>query len=335
MKRHDTFFRLARVFWHYKTRSTVLPYFPIRVWLETTNQCNLRCTVCPNAKDTLSRRGNMDLSLYESIVNQLAGKVNDLNLSHRGEPLFHPELETMIHMASERNMATRIHTNATLLDAPRAQSLLKSGPDLVSFSFDGYDKETYESVRIGGQFDEVFENIRYFLSEKKRLGLTKPYSVMQIIEPSDVSGQYLEKLARFGTTVRELGLDKFYVKKSHNWAGNAPGSYSLSKQYVICTFLYYSMTILWNGIVCPCPQDWYGTLYLGDLNEQTIEEVWNGVRYRDMRRRVAEQDFSGCLCECCDRVFRDSFWGIPTENLKSFAGETLAGYKLVRKLIKR
>jgi sulfatase maturation enzyme AslB (radical SAM superfamily) len=335
VKQHEKLIRLAQVFWHYKIHSTVLPYYPVRVWLETTNQCNLRCTVCPNASDTQSRRGNMDISLYESIIDQLAGNVYDLNLSHRGEPLFHPELESMIQMASKRKIATRIHTNATLLDVSRSRSLLKAGPDLVSFSFDGYDKETYESVRIGGQFEDVFENIRMFLSEKKRLGLTKPYTVMQIIEPCDVSELYLERLASFGKTVRNLGLDKFYVKKPHNWAGNASGDYSLSEQSVICTFLYYSMTILWSGIVCPCPQDWYGSLYMGDATEQTIEDIWNGTRYRDMRRRVAEGDFSGCLCDRCDRVFRDSFLGIPTENIKSFIGETLAGYNWSRKLIRK
>lgn len=327
--------RLLQAFIHYKRHSTVLPYFPVRIWLETTNACNLRCVMCPNSTDFSSVRGNMDIDLYESIISQISGKVNDLNLSHRGEPLFHPDLEKMIRIASDHRLATRIHTNATLLDAQRSTSLLEAGPDLVSFSFDGYDKETYESVRVGGIYEKTLENIRFFLSEKRRLGLTKPYTVVQIIEPSDITGEYRENLQRFGDRIRGYGLDKFYIKKPHNWAGNAPDQAPLNKQFIPCTFLYYSMTVLWNGLVCPCPQDWYGTRILGDLTEQTVEEVWNGEPYRDMRRRVALQDLDGWLCENCDRVFRPSVWGIPTENLKSFLGETLAGYKLARKLIRK
>ena len=335
MNRFDKMGRLASAFWHYKTRATVLPYLPIRVWLETTNQCNLRCSVCPNATDTVSRRGNMDMNLYRTIIDQLAGKVNDLNLSHRGEPLFHPELETMIRMASERDLATRIHTNATMLDRARTGSMLDAGPDLISFSFDGYDKETYESVRVGGVFEETLQNIRFFLSEKKRRGLKKPYTVIQIIEPPGITPDYRSNLDAFGKAFLADGLDKFYVKKPHNWAGNAPGDYSLSRRHLLCTFLYYSMTILWDGQVCPCPQDWYGTMHLGDLREQTVEEVWNGEALRRMRRRASEQDLEGCLCNHCDRIFRPSIMGIPTENFKSFFAETIGGYKWLRKIVRK
>ncbi|MCD4654716.1 radical SAM protein [bacterium] len=334
MKTSDKIFRLAKIFWHYKTHATVLPYLPLRLWVETTNQCNLRCKVCPNATDTSSKRGNMDLDLYESIVDQVAGEVNDINLSHRGEPLFHPQLETMIRMAADRQIATRIHTNATMLDRDRTLSLLDAQPDLVSFSFDGYDKETYENVRIGGHFEETLDNIRVFLSVKKQKNLKKPYSVMQIIEPPDADEEYLAKLSAFGRQIRQDGLDKFYIKKPHNWAGNAPGESHLAQQYLVCTFLYYSMTVLWDGIVCPCPQDWYATKILGDLNEQSLQDVWNGAPVREMRRRAILCDLQGNLCENCDRVFRDSFMGIPTENLKAFFGETLAGYNVIRKLIR-
>ena len=122
--------RLALIFYHYKRRRTILPYPPIRLWVETTNSCNLRCKVCPNATDRTSIRGNMDMDLYRSILRQSVGRVNDINLSHRGEPLFHPHLEEMVRMATELGIGTRIHTNATLLDRDRARRLLESAPDL-------------------------------------------------------------------------------------------------------------------------------------------------------------------------------------------------------------
>jgi len=334
VNRIDKVLRLGKIFWNYKTHATVLPYLPLRLWVETTNQCNLRCKVCPNATDTTSIRGNMDLALFESIVEQLDGKANDINLSHRGEPLYHPHLETMIRMAARRGIATRIHTNATMLDKDRTKDLLDSQPDLISFSFDGYDKESYESVRIGGHFEETLENIKYFLATKKQRNLKKPYTVIQIIKPDDADETYHLKLSKFGQEMSKAGLDKFYIKNPHNWAGNAPGSSKLAQQYLVCTFLYYSMTVLWDGEVCPCPQDWYAKMPLGNLNDQSIREVWNGSPICEMRRRAVLCDLQGYLCENCDRVFRKSFIGIPTENLKAFFGETLAGYNLIRKLIR-
>jgi len=336
MNRLEKILHLSKIFYHYKNRSVQLPYMPIRMWVESTNSCNLRCSVCPNSSDTTSPRGNMEMSLFRKIIQEASGRVNDLNISHRGEPLFNPDLEEMIVLARSNGMGTRIHTNATMLDADRAVSLLESRPDLVSFSFDGYDKESYESVRVGGTFETTLANIRGFLSEKRRRGLARPYTVIQIIEPWDVTPEYRERLLAFGRQFREAGLDKFYVKRPHNWAGNAPGQIDLAQSYIPCTFLFYSMTVLWDGTVCPCPQDWYGTLPLGNLKNQTIEEIWNGEGMRDLRKRMHRCDLSGLLCQNCDRVYgKKNIMGVPTENIKAFLGETLAGYEFVGKIIRR
>jgi radical SAM protein with 4Fe4S-binding SPASM domain len=249
--------------------------------------------------------------------------------------LFHPHLEEMVRLATERELGTRIHTNATLLDQERAKRLLESSPDLVSFSFDGYDKATYEAVRIGANFEKTLENISFFLSERRRMGLKKPYTVIQIIEPWDITEEYRRNLQKFGETVRAMGLDKFYVKRPHNWAGNAPGEAGTGNTLIPCTFLFYSMTILWDGTVCPCPQDWYGSMVLGNLNEQSLNEIWNGEPIRTLRRRMFRRDLSGLLCEQCDRIRRNTWMGIPVENAKAFLGETLAGYRWVGRLIKR
>ncbi len=335
MNRSDKLKRLVRIFTAHRTHATLLPYPPLRIWLETTNQCNLRCKVCPNATDTTSRRGNIDPDLYRKIIAQLAGNANDLNLSHRGEPLFHPQLEELVTVAHAADLGTRIHTNATMLDAERTEKLLAAQPDLLSFSFDGYDKKTYEAIRIGGIFEQTLANISYFLKRKRELQLEKPYTIIQIIEPVNASVEYVQELQAFGDRILAMGLDKFYVKKPHNWAGNAPGEVHREAGFTPCTFLYYSMTVLWDGTVCPCPQDWYGTMPLGNLNHQSIDEVWNGKAAVEFRRRMANHDLSGLLCENCDRIYRPNVLGIPKENIKAFLGETVAGYNLVRKLIRR
>lgn len=327
--------RLTAIFTHYKTGQTVLPYPPLRMWVETTNRCNLRCSVCPNATDTVSERGEMDMEVFGTVLEQIRGKVNDINLSHRGEPLFHPHLEDMIRLAGKANVGTRIHTNATLLDAGRAESLLQATPDLISFSFDGYDRKTYESVRRGGSFEQTYANIRRFLKMKRERKQTRPYTIIQIIQPSGADAQYLENLRIFGDGMLAAGLDKFYVKQPHNWAGNAPGETTAAPGYLPCTFLYYSLTVLWNGDVCPCPQDWYCSLCLGNVKDEPIDRIWNGPGMIDLRRRLQRRELDGLLCMRCDRVFRKNISGVPTENLKAFFGETLAGYEWVRKLIRK
>ncbi len=326
--------RLAQILYHYKSNQHLLPNGPIRLWIESTNECNLRCRVCPNATDQTSRRGTMDLAIYRSIMEQIQGITNDVNLSHRGEPLFHPQLEDMIQIARDYGIGTRIHTNATTLDESRSRSLLEAGPDLISFSFDGYDKETYESVRIGADFNQTLRNIKIFLSEKKKTQLHRPYTIIQIIEPWNATPEYRERLNAFGRELRQFGLDKFYVKRPHNWAGNAPGDID-GARFIPCTFIHYSLTVLWDGTVCPCPQDWYGTMPIGNVHHQSISDIWNGPELTELRRRMNRRDLDGLLCHNCDRIFRSAWLGIPTENIKAFLGETLAGYRWVARLIQK
>ena len=78
-----------------------------------------------------------------------------------------------------------------------------------------------------------------------------------------------------------LPLDQLYIKKPHNWAGIIDGNpvidqYCHRESYSHCSFLWYSLTILWDGHVTPCPQDFFQELIMGDLRTQTIKEIWDG-----------------------------------------------------------
>jgi MoaA/NifB/PqqE/SkfB family radical SAM enzyme len=54
-----------------------------------------------------------------------------------------------------------------MLSEELSSEILKSGLDHPLFSFDGCDKETYEHIRNGGNFEKVVENITRFLEIKR------------------------------------------------------------------------------------------------------------------------------------------------------------------------
>lgn len=337
--RADRRFRtLTRMYWHRQRGHVEVPYFPIRLWVEATNRCNLRCAVCPNATDTTSERGDMAFDLYTRLIEECRGRVHDINLSHRGESLYHPRLAEMVKLAGACGIRTRLHTNATMLDDDTATALIDAGLDLISFSFDGFDKENYEAIRCGAIYESTLANIFGFLKQRKERDSQTPYTILQVIaSPNRSVGDREAFLAQF----RDLPLDKLYVKEPHNWAGNVgekavetgspPGPVRSS-----CTFNYYSLTVLWDGRVVPCPQDWYAECVLGDLNRSSLEAIWNGKEMRGIRTRMQSLNVSGLEpCDRCDRIRRRTLLGVPVENLKAFLGETLGGYRLARKLIKR
>ncbi len=321
---------LVRALWSYRRRQTRLGYLPIRLWIEPTNRCNLRCRMCPQSTPRRAQtpEGMMDFGLFRKIVDEASHFVYDVNLHHTGEALMHRDFPKMAKYAKEKGLYTRLHSNATYLSANTAEQIIDSGLDLISFSFDGYDKQTYERIRVNADFKKNLDNIRQFLDIKKRKKSRTPYSIIEVI---DIFPDAQEGRAAFQAQFDGLPLDQFIVKRAHNWAGTygaADETKAVKKAFTCCTFPWYALVIFWDGRADPCPQDFFGDYPLGDLNKQTIAEIWNGERMISLRERMTAKNVGGIIpCSTCDMLERESLAGIPTLNLKVFLKENILGYR--------
>ena len=70
-----------------------------------------------------------------------------------------------------------------------------------------------------------------------------------------------------------------------------------------CEFPWTSLTVMADGSVVPCTQDYDTEISLGNVNEQTLEEAWNGESYKNLRRMHITGEFpEGHKCnERCDQ----------------------------------
>jgi len=315
--------RLLKAYYNYIRRNTGLSYFPVRVWIEVTNKCNLKCPMCPNKDIPGKDKGFMDFELYKNIIDQLGPKVNDIYLFHRGEPLLHPQLTDMIAYAKKTPATVRIHTNGTLLNRDNTDKIIGSGLDFISFSFDGYDSSTYEKNRVNSSFKKTLDGILYFLQRKKELKSKLPFTVLQVIEYEE-NGDIKNLRQKFLNNFRGLPLNRFVTRKPHNWGGLVNTGKRLKKNYIPCTFLWYAMVILYNGDLLPCPQDFEAKLKLGNIKEDSIESIFNGQSMQNLRQKIAGNDIDKLTpCHSCDRLWRDTFMGLPTDYLKSFIKDNL------------
>jgi radical SAM protein with 4Fe4S-binding SPASM domain len=51
-----------------------------------------------------------------------------------------------------------------------------------------------------------------------------------------------------------------------------------------CQFPWSSLTVLWDGSVVPCNQDFNAEMKLGDANKQSLKTIWNSKKYQDFRK---------------------------------------------------
>jgi MoaA/NifB/PqqE/SkfB family radical SAM enzyme len=333
--------RLARIFWAYRTGKATVPQLPVRLWIESTSRCNLRCGYCPNKDVAKEDHGFMDFGLYTSIIDQVAGHAYDVNLFHRGEPLMHPRLADMVAYARDKGLYTRVHTNITLLNEKKGRALIESGLDFLSCSFDGYEKDMYEKNRVGAKFEWALGHLKSFLELKRDLGAKNPLTVLQVMEIGAPPKAELKRLRRaFLDNFEGLPLDRVVLRTPHNWAGDVfvpelsrEALLADGRRFTPCTFLWYSTSVYWDGTVVACPQDFFGKLGMGDLKQKPLHEIWNDSRLVDLRAKMAAGDIPKNLpCYTCDRIWRHQVMQVPTDYLRTFLSDHLMSYGWLRRL---
>lgn len=325
---------LGKIFLNYKGKRSFLSSLPVRLWIETASICNLKCVMCLNKALPKEEKGLMDFALFKRIINEVRDYVYDVYLHHRGEPLIHPELPQMIEYAGKSGIRVKFHTNGTLMKPELTKKILTAGPDLVSFSIDGFTKETYEKIRVNANFEETMENISYFLTCRNEMGLKKPYTVIEEIEfPNYTKADEINR-KRFSAHFKKLGLDELIFKKLYNWAGYLETETDNKEQrtYTMCTFPWYSSTIFWNGTVSPCPQDYYGKIKLGNVKDAPLKKIWNDREYISLRKQMLSSVETLSPCSKCDRLYRKKIGGIPFQYLISYLNDNLVGYGKLRKV---
>jgi radical SAM protein with 4Fe4S-binding SPASM domain len=291
--------------------------------------------MCPNKDLRPDEKGVMSIELFRKVLDEVHGHVHDIYLHHRGEPLMNPAIYDMVRYAASKGVRTRFHSNATLLDDDRARKILETPLDLISFSIDGFEREAYERVRIGADFDTTLKNVFRFLELRRAAGSRKPYVVIEKINFHDGEHELLDHPEAIALKKRfvDAGADEVIEKDEYAWALETKKPVSACDSYARCTFPWYAAVISWDGTVTPCPQDFHCVLNMGNVASRTLAEIWNGPAYRDLRRRLKSDVSSLSLCRNCDRIRRKTVGGLPLQYMMTFLVDHLAGYGRVRRVL--
>ena len=263
--------------------------------IELTNHCNVKCVMCPQPRQT-REAGFMSFEFYKSIIDQIYKYAEVVDLDLYGEILLHPQFEEFIAYAKSKNLKTLVSTNIKTLNKKNSLRLINSGLDFITLSLDGVKKETYEAVRVGSDFDKVMENVYTFVKLNNR----KIFTSLQIINMKQTHDEVEEFVEKFKTlnvdVVRVIPYSSHDPEKKDL---NCDFNYPKSENH--CAFLWRTMVVTWNGKIVPCCQDWDNNIVLGDLNNESVLDVWNGQKMTTMRGKHAEKDRTDyAICQGCD-----------------------------------
>jgi MoaA/NifB/PqqE/SkfB family radical SAM enzyme len=108
----------------------------------------------------------------------------------------------------------------------------------------------------------------------------------------------LRRVSSYGIRRNLILLDRSPDEILTNRAGNVPGR-PIVQLRSFCVRPFSQLYIAHNGLVVLCCQDWQHEEVMGDATCQTLDEIWNGERYRRVRANLLNRDRRG-LCSKCD-----------------------------------
>ncbi|BAE48876.1 Predicted Fe-S oxidoreductase [Paramagnetospirillum magneticum AMB-1] len=289
--------------------------FPKYFQIETTRLCNARCPFCAIDQWDKSTPFMSD-ELFRKIADEIISQrdwIKFVDLQRAGEPLLDKKIyERVAYMKDGGVTNVVLTTNASSLTERNARRLLEAGIDELMLSIDSVQKDKYEKLRVGLPFEKVMDNIRGFFALRDQIRPScmvrvRGVSFHDLSDPEDAAD--LASWESFWEPLRKPH-DRIYMKRAHNW-GNQKSVEGHSPEY---SWVYHPCIIPWStmhitamGTVGLCPQDYDGLANLGNINEQSIAEVWNGEKFAEVRRlhaTGARNDISFCQgCLLFDEEF--------------------------------
>ena len=240
--------------------------------IETINRCNGKCEFCPvNVNQRQRPYAKMSTELFHKIVDELSeiGYSGEIHLFSNNEPLLDERIIAFSEYVKDRvpNAYIMIYTNGTLLTIEKAVALCKNIDLLVIDNYSSDGSLPAHLLQI-----KEYSKSDEVLSAKIVIDNKKPDSILS---------------SRGGLAPNKKKTTLLGVEKG-------------------CIYPYRQMVIRPDGKCSLCCNDALGKYNLGDVNDDSLLNIWRSKEYQDIRRRMKENGRRALkLCDACDTHYFD------------------------------
>ncbi len=321
---------------------------PFAVRISPCCLCNLRCEFCaqaiPGMQSKFGKEGTgglMEYALFQKIIDDIAedfGKIKQVLLVGRGEPLLHPRIADMVAYAEKQQVADRLEivTNGILLTHELSDKLIDAGLKRLRISVNGLCSADYEK-HCGRQidFEKFVEQIRYFHAHKKNTSLYVKIINYMVSEPEQRK-QFFEIFEPICDIINVENLVDLHngidYQKIVGDSIALEGT-QFTPQYVhtkICSQPFYTLQIQEGGEVLPCcgPPMPPAALVLGNAGEVPLAEIWREKSVA-LQRRLLNGVEGVPFCEHCqdmpNRVLPEDVLDEAADQLKAIYDVKMKG----------
>lgn len=299
--------------------------FPLTVHIDPCNICNFKCIFCPTADVELLKEVNrkacmMKEELFRKVIDDLSfllkrknSVINCIHLYKDGEPLLNPSFCDMVRYARRNGVARVLSTttNGSQITEKLASELVTCGLDNIRISIEHVNNEGYRDIcRSQHSYDEILHKVRLLYDAKK-----KQKSKLNIRVKITDTGFSATELERFHNDFRPF-CDQTRVDSLMGWSDSSRKDFTLGKtpetgmdgstklhDQIVCPDPFSKLSVNSDGTVSVCCVDWSHGLVVGNVCENSIEEIWNGERSKEIRRlHITGNRCKITVCRSCQYV---------------------------------
>lgn len=288
---------------------------PVIYNIETTNACNMVCEMCPRTTMMTRRVETMDLEVFTKVIDQLRPfpetllkewdsfveeKYNtpkdDMSENHfflyivskvlvlhgYGDPLLDKYLPERIKLLTERKIPTYFSCNPANIKVEKTLKMFENGLGYIKYSIETVDDILHKKVRgPTSDFTGSYKKILKLLDEKKKHN----YKTKIVITMLNLNNPYQEdEFAKLKEAFRGLDVYIYLKSQDQKWYQNKEQLTKSIHWIEFCQFPWSSMTIKSNYEAVECVEDYNNEIILGDAKKESLYDIWNGEKYRKLRK---------------------------------------------------
>lgn len=184
--------------------------------------------------------------------------------------------------------------------------------DAIGFSVSAISRGTYAQVHGCDQFERVMANLEHAHSVLSELPVAdRPHVFIDYVRQELNNDETVGEVCQFyDSRFPEFGSVDFH--SMFNWQGDIQGKDIASlippAMFPCCVFPWSTMTICHDGKVSYCQEEAKENLFLGDINQTRLEDIWNNdayCRFREMmqKRQYTQLLDNGFFCRQCSYLW--------------------------------
>ena len=271
-------FSRYRELWQQTAQYEVITDFPLHLDIELSAVCNLKCRHCFQNGLLEGPLGLMPIELFHEIIDEGAAHgLCAIKLQVRGESLLHPQFFDCITYAKKSGILdVQVTTNATLLDQNIIERLFQSGLDGLIVS---YDRHHGDAVS-GYDYNKVEKSIRRLLDQRAKIARTQPWIRIQASIEGGNRDEITEELKTLFPEANSIDVNKIHI---FDYDQECYPGLTENNDLFPCNYPMQRIAIYWNGDVTACCMDYNNLFEFGNVNTQSISEIWNSDKVASFR----------------------------------------------------